>query len=168
MKSFTLVTAITLLVIGTLTNSITTMETQNETQKITQTINKLFVYTDEQEWEKLQHQVFTEEVWLDMSSLGGPKETMKATDITSMWAEAYTSIDAVNHLGGNYIIDIEDDHAKVFAYATATQYKEAATEGKTREFVGTYNLELRKENGQWKLYSFQYNLKYMTGNIEFK
>lgn len=168
MKSFTLVTAITLLVIGTLTNGITTMETQNETQKITQTINKLFVYTDEQEWDNLHNQVFAEEVWLDMSSLGGPKETMKATDITSMWAEAYTGIDAVNHLGGNYIIDIEDEQATVFAYATATQYKEAATEGKIREFVGTYNLELRKENGQWKLYSFQYNLKYMIGNIEFK
>lgn len=145
-----------------------TMETQNNTQQITQLINKLYVYTDEQQWDKLHNQVFTENVWLDMESLGGPKQTMKATDITGMWAQAYTEIDAVNHLAGNYIIDIDGDKGEVYAYATATQYKKDATQGNTREFVGTYNFKVEKLDGQWRLNFFQYNLKYMTGNIEFK
>jgi hypothetical protein len=49
------------------------MKTQNDTQQITQLINKLYVYTDEQKWSKLHNEVFTEDVWLDMESLGGPK-----------------------------------------------------------------------------------------------
>jgi hypothetical protein len=144
------------------------MNTQNDTQQITQLINKLYVFTDEQKWDKLHDEVFTSDVWLDMESLGGPKQTMKATDITAMWSQAYTEVDAVNHLSGNYLIDIDGEKAEVFAYATATQYKKKATQGNIREFVGTYNFKVVKNNGNWKLNFFKYNLKYMTGNIEFK
>ena len=146
----------------------TNMNTQNDTQQITQLINKLYVYTDEQEWDKLHNEVFTHDVWLDMESLGGPKQTMKATEITGMWAQAYTEIDAVNHLAGNYIINIDGDQGDVYAYATATQYKKDATQGTTRDFVGTYNFKVEKKQGEWRLNFFQYNLKYMTGNIELK
>lgn len=141
---------------------------QNDRLQITELVNKLYVYTDEQQWDKLHNQVFTENVWLDMESLGGPKQTMKASEITGMWSQAYAEIDAVNHLAGNYIIDIHGQNAEVFAYATATQYKKDAQEGSTRDFVGTYNFKATKLNGQWRLNSFQYNLKFMTGNIEFK
>ena len=157
-----------ILIITIIALSSITLNGQNDTQKITQLINKLYVFTDEQEWDKLHNEVFTEDVWLDMASLGGPKQTMKATEITNMWAQAYTEVDAVNHLAGNYLIEIEGDTAEVFAYATATQYKKDATQGNTREFVGTYNFKVEKKDGIWKLNFFQYNLKYMTGNIEFK
>jgi len=159
---------ITLIALSSITSKAQNMNTQNDTQKITQLINKLYVYTDEQEWNKLHNEVFTEDVWLDMESLGGPKQTMKATEITGMWAQAYTEVDAVNHLAGNYIIDVKGDTAEVYAYATATQYKKETTQGTTREFVGTYNFKVERIDGQWKLKFFQYNLKYMTGNIEFK
>jgi hypothetical protein len=93
---------------------------------------------------------------------------MKAAEITKMWSDAYEGIDAINHLAGNYLIDIDGDKAEVYAYATATQYKKAATQGTTREFVGTYNFKVERLEGKWRLHFFQYNLKYMTGNIEFK
>jgi len=41
--------------------------------EIVEVINKLFVYTDTQEWEKLQNEVFSGDVFFDMSSLGGKK-----------------------------------------------------------------------------------------------
>ena len=168
MKYIIYIAFVAILFTGYQTQKQTPMETQNNTQKITQLLNKLYVYTDEQEWDKLHNEVFTEDVWLDMESLGGPKQTMKATAITKMWGDAYVGIDAVNHLAGNYLIDINGHTAEIYAYATATQYKKDATQGNTREFVGTYNFKVEKQNGEWKLNFFQYNLKYMTGNIEFK
>ena len=42
--------------------------------EIIEVINKLFIYTDMQEWEKLQNEVFSDDVMFDMSSLGGAKE----------------------------------------------------------------------------------------------
>ncbi len=138
-------------------------------EEIIETVNKLFIYTDSQNWEALQNEVFTEEVFLDMTSLGGNASDMTSKEICDMWKEGFKDLDAVNHLAGNYLVEkIFDSEAKVFAYATATHFKESALNGKTRDFVGTYDFKLRKTNAGWRLYSFVYNLKYADGNLELK
>ena len=45
-------------------------------EQIIEKVNQLFVYTDYQEWQKLQEEVFAEKVFFDMSSLGAgtPRE----------------------------------------------------------------------------------------------
>lgn len=135
-------------------------------EEITDCINKLFVYTDFQQWEKLQREVFTENVHLDMTSLGGEAMDTTAAEICSMWKEGFKDLDAVNHLGGNYLVDLIDgDQAKVFAYATATHYREAAREGQTREFVGSYDLGLSRTERGWRIHRLVYNLKFLTGNV---
>ncbi len=48
------------------------MVTYSVRDEIVEVINKLFVYTDLQEWEKLQTEVFSDDVFFDMSSMGGP------------------------------------------------------------------------------------------------
>ncbi len=137
-----------------------------EREQVVELVNKLYYYTDEQNWEGLRNEVFTTNVHLNMTSLGGPDEETTAQAITDMWSEGFKDIDAVNHLGGNYIVDF--DEGKVLAYATAHHYKKEATQGNTREFVGTYDLGIVKVDGQWRINAFKYNLKYMTGNIELK
>ena len=82
--------------------------------------------------------------------------------------EGFEGIDAINHLAGNFLVQVQDATASVFAYATATHYKESASNGKTREYVGTYNLNLMKHGVGWRIYEFKYNLKYITGNVDFK
>lgn len=134
---------------------------------ITQVVNKLFIYTDLQEWDKLQNEVFTENVLFDMSSLGGEQSNTTAVKICETWKEGFTGIDAVNHLAGNYLIEILENVATVFAYATATHYKKLATNGKTREFVGTYDLYLINNESGWRIDEFKYNLKYANGNVDF-
>jgi hypothetical protein len=50
------------------------MATQNfpsEKIELTELANKLFMYTDAGEWQKLLREVFTENGWFDMSSAGG-------------------------------------------------------------------------------------------------
>ena len=124
------------------------------------------MYTDSQQWEGLQEEVFADEADLDMTSLNGPKERFASTAICDMWKEGFADLDAVNHLSGNYIIDVRDDNsAHVHAYATATHYKQSAKNGTTREFVGTYDLELTKSESGWRIHSFMYQLKYMQGNL---
>jgi hypothetical protein len=45
------------------------MEKFSIRDEIVEVINKLFIYTDMQEWDKLQDEIFTNEVLFDMSSL---------------------------------------------------------------------------------------------------
>jgi hypothetical protein len=142
------------------------METFSIRDLVVEVVNKLFIYTDLQEWEKLQREVFTPELFFDMSSIGGEKMQTTAAHICETWKNGFAGLDAVNHLAGNYLIEIIGDEASVFAYATATHYKESATHGKTREMVGSYNLHIIKNEGEWRIDQFGYNLKYATGNAD--
>jgi len=142
------------------------METHSIREEIVEIINKLFVFADDQEWSKLQKDVFTENVDFDMSSVGGEKKELTSKAICELWENGFKGIDSVNHLAGNYIVTVEDATATVFAYATATHYKKSATNGSTREFVGTYDIGLTKENSGWRINKFKYNLKYATGNLD--
>src|SRR5687767_8301381 len=98
------------------------METFSNREQIVEVINKLFVYTDFQQWDKLQSEVFTGQVFFDMTSLGGEQMKTTSEHICRIWREGFTGIDAVNHLAGNYLIEITGDTADAFAYATATHY----------------------------------------------
>lgn len=140
-----------------------------EIEKLTQLVNKLFIYTDGEKWSLLQNEVFMDKVNFDMSSVGGVKSELTSREICEMWSEGFKDLDAVNHLGGNYIVEIiSDNEAKVFAYATATHFKDSALNGKVREFVGTYDLKMKRINTEWRIYSFVYNLKYANGNLDLK
>jgi hypothetical protein len=134
--------------------------------EVVEVINKLFIYTDMQDWEKLQNEVFSNDVFFDMSSLGGKKAETSSKEICEIWENGFIGIDSVNHLAGNYLVQINDHIATVFAYATATHYKESATNGKTREFVGTYHISLMKHGIGWRIYQFKYDLKFISGNID--
>ena len=144
------------------------MGTHTVREEIVEVVNKLFVYTDSQKWEEIQKDVFSPVVQFDMSSVGGENKKMKSREICDLWKEGFKNIDSVNHLAGNYLVEIRDPDAFVFAYATATHYKDSATNGKTREFVGTYEIELINETLGWRINSFKYNLKYATGNLDLK
>lgn len=143
------------------------MEKYSQRDLIVEVVNKLFVYTDSHQWDKIQKEVFTNNVHFDMSSLGGLNEVTTAKNICEIWRTGFAGIDSVNHLAGNYIIDINSDNATVFAYATATHYKKSAKNGTTREFVGTYDLHLMNTENRWRIDKFKYTLKYANGNLEF-
>ena len=137
-------------------------------EQIIEIVHKLFNYTDNQEWKKLQKEVFSELVDFDMSSLGGEISKKSSIDICNEWKQGFANIDAINHLAGNHLVKISNNSAEVFVYATATHFKESASKGKTREFVGSYNLHLVKNEEHWKIDKFKYNLKYSTGNLDLK
>ena len=146
------------------------MENQfTEREQIIETVNKLFVYTDNQEWTKLQKEVFMANIELDMISMGAEKpEQVSSREICYRWEQAFEELDAIHHQAGNYLVKIIGDQAEVYAYSIATHFKESAKKGKTREYVGSYDIHLSKLSEGWRVDKFKYNLKYSTGNLTFK
>ena len=135
-------------------------------EAIIEVVNRLFVYTDAQDWQKLLFEVFADEVAFDMSSAGGASPgTVSARQICDMWKAGFEGIDAIHHQAGNYLVTISENvNAEVFCYALATHFRKSATRGSVREFVGSYNIGLAFTDLGWRINSFKYNLKYLQGN----
>jgi len=136
-------------------------------QEITELVNKLFMYTDALQWNRIVTEVFAEQVLFDMSNVNGkPAETLAAKAICDMWSQGFTGIDAVHHQAGHYLITPNGDSANIYAYAVAMHYKKAAVKGSTRTFVGSYNMKAVQTIGGWRLSEFKYNLKFIDGNTD--
>ena len=79
-----------------------------EREQVVEILNRLFYYTDYQQWEALQQQVFSEMVFVDMTSLGAPhREYVTARELCLTWAKGFEGVNAIHHQAGNYIINIE-------------------------------------------------------------
>ena len=141
------------------------MSSVEEKLLLTELANKLFMYTDSRDWQKLIDEVFTEYVDFDMSSAGaGPAKNLKAAEICKTWKQGFHGIDAVHHQAGHYIVTLNESTAEIYAYAVASHYKKSAIKGNTRSFVGSYNLQATTTTEGWRLSGFKYNLKYIDGN----
>lgn len=144
------------------------MELKSKQDSVIELVNKLFVYTDLRYWDKLLKEVFMEDVRFDMSSAGGgAPAVLKAAQICKQWNDGFANIDHVHHQSGSFIVAFKGDiEADIFCYATAIHYREAATKGKTREFVGSYDLHATFTDLGWRLDAFRFNLKFMNGNTD--
>jgi hypothetical protein len=131
---------------------------------IIETINKLFIGTDNRDWPLVQS-CFAASVLFDMSSLGGgdPKRLAPA-QIVAAWDTGLKPLKAVHHQAGNYLVSVRGARAEAFCYGIAIHYLPNKTNVNTRTFVGSYDFELGKEGAQWKIDKFKFNLKYIDGN----
>lgn len=136
----------------------------NHNIKLTELSNKLFMYTDSRDWQKLLDEVFSESVDFDMSGAGGdPKKKMPAKDICEKWDKGLKDIDQVHHQAGHYLIEILDERrATIYAYAVATHFKKSGVGGHVTSFTGSYNLEAVLVKRQWRICGFTYNQKFIT------
>ena len=133
--------------------------------ELTELANKLFMYTDARQWQSLQEEVFMPEILFDMQSLSGQASELKqAREVCAMWEIGFAGIDSVHHQAGHYLITVNNNDADIYAYAVATHYKKAATNGNSRAFVGSYDLKAERTVAGWRLSQFKYNLKYIDGN----
>jgi len=90
------------------------MSTQEVADKIelTELTNKLFMYTDAQQWKRLLSEVFCHEVWFDIGD--GQAKNLHATEICEMWRQGFLDLDAVHHQAGHYLINIEQGSADIY------------------------------------------------------
>ncbi|MFC9994935.1 nuclear transport factor 2 family protein [Nocardia sp. NPDC127526] len=129
------------------------------------TITKLFVYTDQARWGDLLESVFAERVFFD-GGFGDPGAERPATFITEAWAEGLGGLDAVHHQAGNHLVEITGDTAVAHADAIAVHVKNDAAHGKTRTFVGSYDLGFQRTAKGWRIDRFEYHLKVIDGNAD--
>ncbi|HCY89617.1 MAG TPA: hypothetical protein DHV17_05100 [Chitinophagaceae bacterium] len=141
------------------------MVIRSERDEVLEIIHKLFWYTDQRSWDLLQAEVFSDLVFMDMSSMQGPSEEMRAADICKIWESDFAGIDVVHHASSNHLVDIQDHTATVLLYGTATHYKASAANGQTRQFTGTYDIRLMKHGFGWRIYEFTFRLQFQTGNL---
>jgi hypothetical protein len=139
-------------------------ETIVDQTKIIETINRLFIGTDNRDW-ALVRSCFTSRVLFDMSSLGaGAPEHLTPDDIVSAWDTGLKPLKAIHHQAGNYLVEVGGTKAGAFCYGIASHYLPNKSNKNTRTFVGSYEFELLKDSGRWKISMFKFNLKYVDGN----
>ena len=147
------------------------LEILKNKDEINTVVNKLFLYTDNMNWNGLMKEVFTSEVEFDNTSLGGDVDQVSSKSIIDGWKEGFAELESVHHQIGNMDIAVNGSQAEVFCYGTATQYKTTASGNNTRSFIGSYNLRLVNEelnHQEWKICGFKFNLKFMDGNVDFE
>ena len=136
-----------------------------EKDRIIEVLNSLFIFTDNSDWQSVEN-CFADKVHFDMTSMGAEKvEVLEPKQITRMWEEGLSSLDAVHHQAGNYKVEIKENKAIAFCYAIASHFKKTDSADNTRTFVGSYNFHLSKITDDWKIDSFRFNLKYVEGNL---
>ncbi|WNR45052.1 nuclear transport factor 2 family protein [Paenibacillus roseipurpureus] len=136
--------------------------TQHEA--IIRTVNELFIFTDERDWDGVKR-TLAAEVLLDMSSMGAGEPTvLSGEQVAAGWEEGLRKLQAIHHQVGNYLVDATEDGADVFCYGIASHYYPNPTGQNVRTFVGTYNIHLAKADSGWRIDKFRFNLKYIDGN----
>jgi hypothetical protein len=134
--------------------------------QITETINRLFVSTDNRDWPKVQ-ECFANQVLFDMTSLaGGAPATLRPQQITAAWEQGLKPLKAVHHQSGNFLIEVREHDADAFCYGIASHYLPNPSNRNTRVFVGSYDFHLVRDGGRWRIDRFRFNLKYVDGNPE--
>lgn len=134
-----------------------------EINSIQQAISQLFVRTDNRDWAGVESQ-FADKVMLDYSSMSGsPAAELTPQEITGAWKTVLPGFDHTHHQIGNFIIDQNGDHAHAFCYGTATHYLEDEA-GNVWTVVGSYDFDLSKIDGSWKVTAMTFNYKYQDGN----
>jgi hypothetical protein len=127
---------------------------------------RMFVATDERDWQTLAS-CFTDPFLLDMTSmLGGTPATMTPTQVANAWAEGFKPLDHVHHQVSNFRTTINSNIALVRCYGVAFHHRSHISQApKSRIFVGTYELRLVKSDENWLINELKFILKFIDGNL---
>ena len=127
-------------------------------------VTRMFVYCDQKRWDELTT-VFADEVDFD-GGFGAGQSLRPAKDIVADWQAGLDPLDAIHHQSGNHLIDLDGDQARVHADSIAVHVNNAAVNGVTRTFVGSYDLAVTRVDGAWRVAKFHYLLKVVDGNAD--
>ncbi|MGH1362272.1 MAG: nuclear transport factor 2 family protein [Calditrichia bacterium] len=129
-------------------------------------ITNLFVYTDQDQWDKLRA-IFAETVLLDYSSFSGQKASeLTSEQIVGAWSGFLPGFRATHHQVGNFQVQIDGLTAHVFCYGTASHFFPNNSGRNVWVVVGSYDFELEKNNETWQVKSMTFYFKYQDGNVD--
>ena len=84
-----------------------------EKNKVKEAVNRLFISTDNRDWDTVS-QLFAPEVLFDMTSMVGGKPIMLTPqEIVSSWEKGLKPLNAIHHQAGNYIVSVNEKEEKL-------------------------------------------------------
>ncbi|WP_422106325.1 nuclear transport factor 2 family protein [Winogradskyella sp.] len=132
---------------------------------IQETISKMFVNSDNRNWTKVEAQ-FAPKVTLNYASMtGNPAVEVSPKDITSGWKTVLPGFTFTHHQIGNFITEVNGDKAHSYCYGTATHYLDDDN-GNVWTVIGSYDFDLEKIDGNWRITAMTFNYKYQDGNTK--
>ena len=174
MKKLSVIMVLLVLAIGACTNFSANRSSESkmrsayqnllEKDEVKEIVNRLFISTDNRDWDAVSR-LFASEVLFDMTSMvGGEPMTLTPAEIVASWEKGLKPLKAIHHQVGNYIVHIHQKEAAVFCYGIASHYLPNKTNQNTRIFVGSYDFHLIKMDENWQVDKFKFNLKFIDGN----
>jgi hypothetical protein len=140
------------------------MSTMMEKDRVIETVNRLFISTDNRDWSGVKA-LFASRVLFDMTSLaGGLPANITPQEIVDGWDRGLKALKAIHHQAGNFLVEVRGSEATVFCYGVAWHYLPNKTSRNTRTFVGSYDVHLVQQDGEWRIDRFKFNLKFIDGN----
>ncbi len=140
------------------------MDTMTEKNRVIETVNRLFIGTDNRDWARVKT-LFASRVLFDMTSLaGGKPANITPQEIVDGWDRGLKALKAIHHQAGNFLVEVRGSEANAFCYGVAWHYLPNKTSRNTRTFVGSYDVHLVQQDGEWKIDRFKFNLKFIDGN----
>ena len=140
------------------------MDTMTEKDHVIETVNRLFIGTDNRDWARVKA-LFASRVLFDMTSLaGGQPANITPQEIVDGWDQGLKALKAIHHQAGNFLVEVMGSEATAFCYGVAWHYLPNKTNRNTRTFVGSYDVHLVQQDGEWKIDRFKFNLKFIDGN----
>ena len=132
--------------------------------EITNSVSRFFALVDRCDWPAVQA-LMTDHFHVDYSSYGGgPASEVTPEGLTGAWAGFLPYFDSIHHQIGNLIVEQDGDTAQLQCHGMASHFITDHPGGDLQVVVGTYDLELRRVGGDWKLSSMRFNFKFATGN----
>lgn len=134
-------------------------------ENVNATIIRLFVSTDQRNWNAVE-QCFATKVVVDYASMNGkPAVSVAPSEIVHSWMSILPGFEFTHHQLGNFITQVDHNEAHVFCYGTATHFLKDDG-GNVWTVVGSYDFDLIVENGVWKISMMKFNFKYQDGNLK--
>lgn len=132
-----------------------------EEKKVEQTIRDLFAGADERNWEKVAI-ALSDKVLLDYSSMNGIEASIiPSHQIIESWKSFLPRFDKTNHQVSDFTIELCDEGATVKFFGKAEHFLNEAI----WLVVGTYDAELKQENGHWHINKLKLNLIHQSEPI---
>lgn len=142
------------------------MSTSNDKELVIKLVHNLFKYLDNNKYDKLQSEVFSDRLLFDVTSAGGYCQDLTSKEVCDIFKMYTSNVDENSRSLGELLIKINGNEAEVFTTATIMHYKKGTKKGNTREFRGDYQLGFIKSDTKcWRINSFIYVLHHKGGNI---
>jgi hypothetical protein len=131
-----------------------------EQKIIIEVITKLFAGADERNWKKVEN-TMNDSVLLDYTSMsGGEPASLSPQQITAAWAGFLPGFDRTHH----HLFDFELKESNEVANAHFSGKAEHFIDEKVWIVEGSYDAELKKKEGDWKITKLKFNLSKQSGD----